>query len=248
MLPLGVAESLTGSAMATDDKHLLTVYVDKLLSVVEGQAIAKAIMLAGVGLLLVNFAFAPEKRVGGLFTAGVVLLTLGPAIIVFAAAWRHFSQRESRRSAKAELPSVFQVDNLHPDQWAETFNMAAKGCHLRVHGIVQYRRRQEGTKDHKDAQDLGRFFGLVKRYMEHENADFEGFPTCTIWLVETDTGAPQRHILVDFSFETSPPRARVRVGFDMPPVDRLPLHRQLAKSISMIPDVSRLTGEEARFP
>jgi len=234
--------------MATDEKHLLTAYVDNLLSVLEGQVVAKAIMLAGVGLLLVNLLFAPEKRSGGFFTAGVILFTLGPAIIVIAAAWRYISQREARRSAKAELPSVFQVDKLHPDQWAATFDMAAKGCRMEVDGMLRYRRRQDGTQGHKGARGLGKFFGLVKHYMDHENADFECFPTCTIRLVEMETGAPQRHVLVDFSFETSPPRARVRVGFDMPGLERLPLHRQLTKSVSMIPGVSRLTGADARFP
>jgi hypothetical protein len=234
--------------MATDNKNLLTVYLDRLTSVLEGQAVAKAIMLAGVGLLFVSFVFAPEKRTGLLFWAGVVLLTLGPGIIVVAVARRHTSQREARRYADRELFSVFEVSTFHPDQWAATLYMADEGCHMEVKGIVRYRRRAEGTEGHREAHDLGKFFGLVKHYVEHRNAEFECMPTCAARLVETETGSPRRHVLVDLSFRTDPPRARVSVGFDMPPLKRLPLHLQLAKSVPSIPGVSGPPGASAAFP
>ena len=234
--------------MAQDDKSLLTIYLNKLMWVMAGQAVATAVMLAGFGLLAINLVFAPEKRTGWLFHGGVALFTLGPLSIVGVAAWRRLSSREARRVAKAEMPLVFQVAVLHPDQWVAPFQMAAKGCQLRVDGVVRYRRIREGTEGHKVALDLRRFFGLVRGYMQNGNAEFVGFPTCKALLLDGVTDDPRRDVLVEFSDQTKPPRVRVRVGFDMPALERLDFHRQLARSISMIPGVVRLTGADAKFP
>ena len=212
------------------------------------QVVATSVAAAGAALLLINLFSEVDKQKGWLFSVGVVLVLLGPSIVILMTALRWFSQREARKAAPAELPSIFQVDPLHPDLWAATFRMAAEGCDAKVKGVIRYRRRNDGSQVCKGASSLHEFFGRVRRYVNHDNADVEDFPTCTIHLVKEATGTPLRHIVVEFSFHTSPPRARVRVGFDMPGLDRLPLHRQLTKSVSMIPGVSRLTGTAAHFP